>query len=183
MELGTSPSKGNVSIAATGIRNVIGLHFDENANLLFTHLGSNNAGGIPGEDFNNVPDCAVEVLKLNFLDVCTDEEKRYETFPDNKTRKCMYLAKADENEILTVCEESNSNAAKKCPEEICNNKCKCRDDLSKTFRFTTGKKNKARGRKCKWLSKKSSLFRKRRCKKHDSAKTVCPWTCANFCSS
>jgi len=56
MELGTSSSKGNVSIAATGIRNAIGLYFDDNANLLFTSFGSDNAEGIPGGNYNNVPD-------------------------------------------------------------------------------------------------------------------------------
>jgi len=64
MDLGSSSTKGNVSIAAIGVRNAIGLFFDDNENLIFTSFGSDNAEGIPNGNFNNVPDCSVEMLNL-----------------------------------------------------------------------------------------------------------------------
>jgi len=112
----------------------------------------------------------------------TNKKKKYKTFPDKEIKKCINLAKADEYEILTVCKKRNSNAAKKCREEICNNQCQCRDDVSETY--TIVKNNKTKQKTCEWLSKKSLNSRKRMCKKNNSdAITVCPWTCANYCSS
>ena len=55
---------GEVTIAARGIRNAIGLFFDPLGNLLFTSFGSDWAAGIPGAtSHNNVPEDVVEVLR------------------------------------------------------------------------------------------------------------------------
>ena len=56
---------GEVTTAARGIRNAIGLFFDPSGNLLFTSFGSDRAAGIPeATSHNNVPECVVEKLLL-----------------------------------------------------------------------------------------------------------------------
>jgi len=69
IELTPKSKRGDVSVAAKGIRNSIGLYFDVNGNdknnLIFTVFGSDQAAGIPAAtSANNVPDCTVEVLPL-----------------------------------------------------------------------------------------------------------------------
>jgi len=61
----TGSDKGTISIAARGIRNSLGLFFDENENLIFTSMGSDSAAGIAGAKKDNTPDCVVEVLRFN----------------------------------------------------------------------------------------------------------------------
>lgn len=58
--------RGQVSVAARGIRNSVAFHFDDQENLMFTSMGSDMAAGIPGAtSSNNIPDCTVEVLEFN----------------------------------------------------------------------------------------------------------------------
>ena len=55
---------GSASVAATGIRNAIGLHFLPNGDMLFSAFGSDNGQGIPGGgNGRNVPDCELNVLR------------------------------------------------------------------------------------------------------------------------
>eukprot|EP00931_Biecheleriopsis_adriatica_P088541 TRINITY_DN62841_c0_g1_i1.p1 TRINITY_DN62841_c0_g1~~TRINITY_DN62841_c0_g1_i1.p1 ORF type:complete len:541 (+),score=57.89 TRINITY_DN62841_c0_g1_i1:97-1719(+) len=108
----TDADKGAVSIAATGIRNAIGLFFDENSNLLFTSFGSDRASGIPGaSSHNNVPDCAVEVLKFDGQASDTPIEVRPGSTAESTTTGLAFTSSASLSMTTSRDESTTSGSA------------------------------------------------------------------------